>query len=207
MTMTQNPIGGAPAVATSEATIGKPRRRGIFKKILLVLALIISVFLIVVAMQPADFRVERKASMAAAPSRIFGEVNDFHRWPEWSPWAKLDPAMKSTYEGPAAGVGAVYAWVGNDEVGEGRMTITESRPDEFLRVRLEFIRPFAATNNAEFTLAPSADGTMVMWAMTGRKNFIMKAFCMFMDMDSMVGKDFEKGLAQMKALVETAPAK
>jgi len=170
--------------------------------ILIILAALIVIFIVVVALQPSDFRIERSATMAAPPEKVFGEVNDYHFWQAWSPWAKLDPNMEQTYEGPPAGTGAIYSWTGNKQVGEGRMTIMESRPGKRILINLEFLRPFRATNTAEFTFKPSGSDTEVTWAMIGKKNFVFKAFGLFMSMDKMVGKDFEKGLAQLKAIVE-----
>jgi uncharacterized protein YndB with AHSA1/START domain len=174
-------------------------------KILIGLAVVIVIFVIVVALQPSTFRVARSATIAAPPPTVFAQVDDFHKWEAWSPWAKLDPACKNTFEGPPAGTGAAFAWSGNDKVGEGRMTILESRPSELIRIKLEFMRPFACTNQAEFTFKPDAHGTQVNWSMSGDKNFMAKAFGLFCDMDKMVGGDFEKGLAQMKTVSE-APA-
>ena len=173
-------------------------------KILFALAVIVIVFVIVAALQPAKFRIERSATISAQPSVIFAQVNDLHRWQEFSPWAKLDPDMKLTYAGPTAGTGAAYSWAGNAKVGEGSMTITESRPDELVRFQLEFLKPFKASNVAEFTFKPEGNQTLVTWSMTGEKNFMFKAVGLFMNMDKMVGGDFEKGLASLKALAETA---
>ena len=167
-----------------------------------VLAAIVAVFVGVVAMQPADFRIIRSATMAATPAEIFPHVNDFHKWDAWSPWAKLDPSMKQTYEGPPVGTGAIYTWLGNAEVGEGRMTIIDSKTDELVKIKLEFIKPFAATNATEFTFKPEGENTLVTWSMDGDNTFMMKAFHLFMDMDKMIGADFEKGLAAMKGVVE-----
>ena len=175
------------------------------KKILLVLAAIVVVFLIIVATRPAEFRVMRSASMAAPPSAVFAQVNDFHKWESWNPWGKIDPAMKVTYEGPSAGKGAIYAWVGNNEVGEGRMTITESRPNDLILINLEFFKPMAGVSLTEFTFKPEGNQTVVTWTMTGKNNFIAKAMCMFMSMDKMIGDQFEKGLAAMKSIVEATP--
>jgi hypothetical protein len=172
--------------------------------VLIVLAVIVIVFIAIVAARPADFRIVRSAAMNAPATAIFGRVNDFHNWNAWSPWAKLDPAMKQTYEGSVAGTGAKYSWTGNNKVGEGRMTMTESRPNELIRINLEFLRPFKATNIAEFTFKPEGNQTAVTWSMSGRKSFLFKAFGLFMDMDKMVGGDFEKGLAAMKTEVEAA---
>jgi hypothetical protein len=173
--------------------------------ILLGIAAVILLFIGIVAMQPADFRITRKATMAAPPATVFAQVNDFHLWQEWSPWAKMDPAMKSTYGGAAAGTGANYSWVGNKQVGEGRMTILESNPNEFIRIQLEFLKPFKATNMAEFTFHPEGAHTAVTWSMLGKKGFLFKAFGLIMNMDKMVGNDFEKGLAAMKTIVEATP--
>jgi uncharacterized protein YndB with AHSA1/START domain len=164
---------------------------------------IVAIFAVVVTFQPTDFRVERTAQIAAPAPEVFAQVNDFRTWAKWSPFER-DPAMKKTFEGPAAGTGASYAWNGNNDVGEGRATIVDSRPNELVRIKLEFIRPFAATNTAEFTFKPASNGTAVTWSIAGERNFVSKAICMFMDMDKMVGGDFEKGLAQLSAAVKAA---
>lgn len=172
------------------------------KKILIGLAAIIVVFLVVVALQPTDFRITRSVAIAAPAETVFAQINDFHKWEGWSPWEKMDLTMKKTFEGPSEGVGAVYGWIGNDKVGEGRMTITESRPSELIAIKLEFMKPFAATNVTEFTLMSAGNQTEVKWSMVGKNNFMAKAFCLFMDMDKMVGGDFEKGLAALKSVAE-----
>lgn len=171
-------------------------------KIVIALALIIVVLVAVVAMQPSEFRVARSAAISAPPAAVFAHVNDFHNWEAWSPWAKLDPAMKKAYEGAQSGTGAAYAWNGSNEVGEGRTTITESRPNELVRIKLEFVRPFAATNDVEFSFKPQGGQTVVTWSMNGRNNFVGKAVGLVMDMDKMVGGQFEQGLAQLKSVVE-----
>ncbi len=173
--------------------------------ILLGLGGVIGVCLIVVALQPADFKVERSATMRAPAPAAFAQVNDLQNWRAWSPWEKVDPALKRQYEGPKAGIGAVYAWQGNNDVGEGRMTITESRPGELVRMKLEFFKPFAATNQTDFAFKPSGDSTTVTWTMTGRNNFMSKAIGLFVNMDKMVGGMFEQGLAQLKTVVERRP--
>jgi hypothetical protein len=172
------------------------------KKILLGLAIVLAVFLVVVAMQPSDYRVSRSATMAAPPSAIFPHVNELKKWEPWNPWGKLDPAMKLTYSGPEGGPGASYAWVGNSEVGEGKMTITESRTNELVGFKLEFFKPMAAVSLSEFTFKPEGEKTTVTWTMDGKNNFIGKAFCLFMNMDTMIGSSFEKGLADLKAIAE-----
>ena len=172
-------------------------------KVLIVVAVVIVLFLIIVATRPSEFQITRTATMNAPPEAVFAQVNDFHKWSAWSPWEHKDPAMKRTFEGPSAGIGAVYRWAGNKEVGEGSMTITESRPSDLIRIRLEFLKPFAATNTTEFTFKPQGEQTVVTWSMAGRNNFVAKAVHLFMDMDKMVGSDFEKGLAAMKTVVES----
>ena len=180
------------------------------KKILIAVAALVAVFVIgfvgVVAMQPSEFRIERSATMAAPADKVFAQVNDFHNWQSWSPWAKLDPAAKNSFEGPAAGEGAIFRWIGNDEVGEGSMTITESRPSDLIRLKLQFVKPMEDTADTEFTFKPDGDQTKVTWTMSGKNNFVGKAFCLFMNMDEMIGSKFEEGLASMKSVVEEVPA-
>ena len=174
-------------------------------KILIALVVIVVGLVAVIALQPARYRVSRSTTIAAPAPVVFAQVNDFHRWTAWSPWEKIDPAMKRTYEGPPAGVGASYTWVGSGEVGEGRMTIVESRPSDLIQVKLEFVKPFAGTSVAEFSFKPEGDRTLVTWSMTGDKNFIAKAIHLVMSMDRMIGDQFEKGLAAMKTVAEAAP--
>jgi hypothetical protein len=176
--------------------------------ILITLATIVVVaviaLVVIVALRPAEFRIARSAKISAPPPAVFSQVNDFHKWTGWSPWEKIDPALQRTYEGPAAGEGAIYAWKGNKNVGQGRMTILESRPSELIRIKLEFLKPFACTNTAEFTFQPEGNQTAVTWSMSGVNQFMGKAFGLFMNMDKMIGNDFEKGLASMKSLAEAA---
>ena len=186
--------------------------KSMFKKILIAIGVLIVVLVIVVAMQPADFRVTRSATINTPSGPVFERVNNFQKWYEWSPWEKLDPKLQRTYDGASEGEGAIYSWVGNKDVGEGRMTITESKSNALVRIKLEFIKPFAAVNTTEFTFTGDGHQTTVKWDMTGRNNFMSKAFCLFMSMDKMVGGDFEKGLSQLKTVAEgaaktnTAPA-
>ena len=126
---------------------------------------------VVVAVQPSEFHVARTATIAAPPAAVFAQVNDFHRWEAWSPWAKIDPAAENSYEGSSAGKGAGFRWSGNSDVGEGSMTIAESRPSELIRIKLDFVRPFAGTNDVEFTFKPVGDQTAVTWTMDGRRTF------------------------------------
>lgn len=175
--------------------------------ILISLAVIVVLFVVVVAMRPSEFRVARSARIAAPPEAAFAQVNDLHRWAAWSPWEKIDPALKRTFEGPAAGMGASYSWAGNNKVGQGRMTIIESHPGELVRIQLEFLKPFRATNTAEFTFKSEGSQTAVTWSMFGKNNFMGKALHVFMNMDKMIGGQFEKGLAQMKPVAEAAAEK
>jgi len=178
------------------------------KKILLygivVIVLIITVFCVVVAMQPAHYTVERSATINAPAPVVFAQVNDFHKWQAWSPWEKIDPNMKKEFSRAAAGNGAVYSWAGNNDVGEGRMTITDSRPSDLIKIKLEFVKPFTATNATDFIFTPQGNQTNVKWTMSGENNFVAKAFSMFMNMDKMIGTDFEKGLGQLKTVSEAA---
>jgi uncharacterized protein YndB with AHSA1/START domain len=177
------------------------------KKFLILVIVLLAIFVVAVAMQPADFSITRSATIAAPPSEVFALVNDFHKWEAWSPWAKLDPGMKQNFDGAPAGVGSVYSWSGNDKVGEGRMTILESQPNEHVGLKLDFIKPFAATNATDFTFKPNGAGTDVNWTMSGRNNLIAKAMGIFVSMDKMIGPDFEKGLAQMKSVAEAKAGK
>jgi uncharacterized protein YndB with AHSA1/START domain len=174
------------------------------RKVLVGLAALIVVLLVVIATRPGTYRVERSTRIAAPPDVVFGLVNDFHAWDRWSPWAKLDPSMKLEIGGTSsgAGTGATYHWVGNDKVGEGKMLITDSRPGQKVDIRLEFLKPMSQIAQTEFTFRPEASGTQVNWAMSGDNNFMGKAFSLFADMDAMIGKDFEKGLAGMRSAAE-----
>ena len=172
---------------------------------LISLAVLAVLFVIFVALRPNEFRVERHATMSAPPAVVFAQVNDFHLWEAWSPWAKLDPAVRNTFEGPSAGAGAIFRWAGNKNVGEGGMTITESRPGELIRIKLEFLKPFASTCTTEFTFKPEGNQTAVSWTMSGKNNFMSKAAGLFVNCEKMVGGQFEKGLAAMKSVVEAAP--
>jgi uncharacterized protein YndB with AHSA1/START domain len=172
---------------------------------IIALAAIVVVFGAVVAMQPSEFRVARSATIAAPAPIVFAQVNDFKKWRTWSPYDRLDPAMKKTYEGAPAGTGASYAWIGNSQAGEGRATITESRPNDLIRIKLDFVKPFDGTAFAEFAFKPEGERTTVEWSLSGRNSFLAKAVHLFMDMDKMVGGQFEDGLTQLKSVVEAAP--
>lgn len=172
------------------------------KKISMGLILVILVVLGLAMTQPDSFTVQRTATIKAPPAKVMGYLNDFHQWPAWSPWEKLDPNMKRSFEGAASGKGAVYSWVGNDEVGKGRMEIVEDNSPSKLGIKLDFIEPFASTNSCEFALQPQGDSTVVTWTMSGPSHFITKLMGVFVSMDKMIGKDFEKGLAQLKEVAE-----
>ncbi len=177
-----------------------------FIYILITLAAVLAVISILALRQPPEFRVERKMLLTAQPSAAYSLVNDFHQWRAWSPWEDADPSMRRVFEGPTAGIGAVYRWAGNRKVGEGSMRIIESRAAESVLIRLEFLKPFKATNTTVFTFKSEGDLTEVTWSMTGRNNFIAKVFHLFMNMDEMVGRDFEKGLTMMRLAMEKGPA-
>lgn len=176
------------------------------KKFLVGLVVVILVFVLIVALQPSAYTVERSTTIEAPAAEVYPIVNDFHKWQHWSPWAKLDPNSKITFSGEESGKGAIFAWDGNEDVGAGQMTITESQPHELVRIHLEFTRPFADQCTTQFALAPSDGGTELTWTMTGENNFVGKMFCLFMNLDEMVGKDYEKGLANIKSLVESSTA-
>jgi uncharacterized protein YndB with AHSA1/START domain len=163
-----------------------------------VLALL-GVFAGVVAMQPNRFTVQREATIPAPPQKVFVKVNNFRAWEEWSPWAKLDPNAKATFEGPEAGEGAIFRWSGNSDIGEGNMTIVESVPGEKVRIKLVFIRPMAGECENIFTFTPIPEGgTRITWTMTGENDFMGKAMCLFMSMDKVLGAEFEKGLNSLR---------
>jgi carbon monoxide dehydrogenase subunit G len=172
------------------------------KKIAIVVAVLIAALLAYAATQPDTFRVQRAASIKAPPEKIFAVLNDFQRWDAWSPWEKKDPAMKRTFSVVTTGKGAQYAWEGNREVGQGRMEISESVAPSKLAIKLDFLKPFEAHNTVEFTLEPKGEATNVTWAMQGDTPYVAKIVHVFLNMDKLVGKDFETGLANLKTLAE-----
>jgi hypothetical protein len=157
-----------------------------------------------ISMRPSHFRVERSALIGAPGDVVFPLIDDFHHWVQWSPFEKLDPKMTKTFEGPAAGPGAIYSWSGNSKAGAGRATILDSKANELVSIRLEMFKPFAATNQVTFKLAPAESLTRVSWIMEGRNNFMVKAMSLFMSMDAMLGKEFEEGLANMNKVARGA---
>jgi hypothetical protein len=174
------------------------------KKIQIAVALLILAFVVVVALQPSEFRVERTAAIAAPPAEVFPHVNDFHKWEAWSPWAKLDPNAKLAFDGPPEGTGTIMSWAGNDKVGEGKMTMTESAPNDLAKIKVDFVKPFEGSVDSAFGFKPEGDRTQVTWTMTGHHNFIEKAFCLVMSGTKMMADDMDKGLAQLKSVVEAA---
>jgi hypothetical protein len=197
------------------APAGAPDRTlgiAMFKRLLFGVSALIAASLVVVWLQPDDYRLTRQTTIAASAAEIFPYVNDLRRWDDWSPWAKLDLNAKVSFEGPPAGPGAMFHWSGNDKVGAGTMTITDSKANERVRTRADFMKPFEGTSDSEFIFSSrgiqnqgnQTEGklTNVIWTMTGRHNFIGKAICLVMSMEATLGPDFEKGLMQLKQVAE-----
>lgn len=174
------------------------------KIILIALAALVVVFLIIAALQPGEFRVSRSVAVSAPAAVAYAQVSDLRKWQEVSPYVKLDPAASYVFDGPQAGPGASLHWIGNSKIGEGRMTIAEVQPDQSVRMNLEFVKPFASTCVAEFTFKPEGDQTVVTWNMIGPKNFVSKAVGLVMNMDKMIGGQFEEGLANLKRVSEAS---
>jgi len=172
------------------------------RKIVIVIVVLLAGILLFAATRPNAFHVERSIAIKAPPDRIFALINDFQRWSAWSPWEKMDPAMKRTFGGAPSGKGATYAWEGNSKVGEGRMEIIDSSPPSKITVKLDFVKPLEGHNTAEFTLVPAGDTTNLTWVMNGPSPYIAKVMGVFVSMDKMIGKDFETGLANLKAAAE-----
>jgi uncharacterized protein YndB with AHSA1/START domain len=173
-----------------------------FKTILAIVLVLVIAILLYATTRPSTLVIARSTVIQAPPEKIFPLINDFHQWSVWSPWEKLDPAMQKTYSGPDSGKGAGYAWQGNKKVGEGTMEITDSAPPERVTIKLEFIKPFAGHDVTEFTLVPNGDTTTVKWTMLGPNNYVAKLMGLFVNMDKMIGGDFETGLANLKAASE-----
>ena len=172
------------------------------KTIVIAIVVVIAGILGYATTRPDTFSVQRTTTVHAPADKVFALVNDFHRWGEWSPWEKLDPEMKRTFSGTAAGPGSVYEWTGNSKVGAGRMEILQAAPAAKVDIKLDFIKPFEGHNITEFTLAPQGENTQVVWVMHGPAPFVSKLMGVFVSMDSMIGKDFETGLANMKSAAE-----
>jgi uncharacterized protein YndB with AHSA1/START domain len=170
--------------------------------IAVVVLVIIGIILAIAAAKPNNFAVQRSTRIDAPPARIYPHIADFHRWAEWSPFERMDPAMKKTYSGAASGPGSAYEWEGNSKVGQGRMEITEASPPDTVTVKLDFLKPFEAHNMAKFTLVPVGSSTDVTWRMFGPSPFVTKVMGVFFNMEKMVGKDFERGLSSLKSVAE-----
>lgn len=175
------------------------------KKLLLGLVAVIAIILVVASFQSDDMSVTRSATIHSPPDAVFKVVNDFRQWDAWSPWSKLDPQMKKTLEGPPEGVGAVYKWSGNNEVGEGSTKLIESKPNEMIGMKLEFVRPFAGSADVKFTFDPEGEATKVTWNMQSKKPFIGKVMGLFMDCEKMCGDQFSEGLDNLAKVVTAAP--
>jgi hypothetical protein len=175
-----------------------------WKKILLGVLVLLLGFLGFAASRPDTYRVERSATIEAPAVAVFEQIDDLRAWPAWSPWDKLDPGMEKAYSGPPRGVGSSYSWKGNEKVGEGKLAITESEAPTRVACRLEFIKPFSSVAQTEFRLVPAGTFTTVTWSMQGQNNLMGKVFGLFMDMDSAIGADFEKGLASLKQVAEAS---
>jgi len=177
------------------------------KKVFVGVILVFGGVLAFAAFQPAEYRVERSAEIAATPAVVYDQIDDFESWKAWSPWEKLDPDMKKTFSGPKTGVDASYAWQGNQEVGKGEMKVVQAEPPSSLMMELHFIEPFEATSEVGFVLKPvGADKTQVTWSMAGHNNFVARIFGLFMDMEGMIGADYEKGLAALSTVSVAAQA-
>jgi ribosome-associated toxin RatA of RatAB toxin-antitoxin module len=173
--------------------------------LLFVLALV-SALISYISLRPDSFRIARSALVDAPPETIYPLINDFHDWERWSPWARLDPDQTTTYDGSPLGAGAIMSWTGNNKVGSGKMKIMESSQNERIRIKIQFIKPMKAINDVQFELKPVGETkTEVVWTMSGRNDFIAKAFHAFMNVDKMVGGQFEQGLANLRAIAEAAP--
>lgn len=179
------------------------------KKILLGVTILLVGLLAFAATRPDTYRVERSSTIPVSADIVYAQLDDMHAWSRWSPWDKLDPAMKKEYGGPPRGVGAYYTWKGNEEVGQGKMTIVRSEPPRAIAYKLEFIEPFESEADTEIQLVPQGEGVKVVWSISGRNDFVSKLFGLFMDMDAMIGADFEKGLVALAEVsrAEAAAAK
>ena len=172
------------------------------KKIGLGVVAAVVVLVIVIMLQPSEFKIERSATFAASDSAVYTQINDFRLWDNWSPWAKIDPNMTVTYDGPVLGTGSQYMWNGNEEAGSGKMMIIGSIPNKYIEIQLDFYEPMASTNTLIFTIEGDSTQASVTWSMTGTNGFMAKAYDLFVGIDKVVGADFEKGFASLKQIVE-----
>ena len=177
-----------------------------FTTAVVILVIVVAALLIAAAMRPDTFRVERRASIAAPPEKIFALVNDYRQWPAWSPYEKMDPAMKKSFSGPASGKGAVYEWEGNAKAGKGRIEIVDAAPPNKISMKLDMLKPMEGHNSVDFVFTPKGGATDVSWTMQGKSPFIGKLFGLVFNMDKMVGGQFDEGLAKLKALSEAQSA-
>jgi hypothetical protein len=169
----------------------------------LAVAVLVGIVLVAAATRPNEFRVQRSASIKATPEKVFPHINDLHAFNTWNPFNKKDPNIKGSYSGAASGTGSAYAFEGNKDVGRGRIEITDSRPASEVRMSLHMLAPMEGRNVVEFTLRPKDDSTNVTWAIHGPMPYISKVLSLFCDMDAMIGKEFENGLADLKSMVES----
>ena len=186
-----------------------PPRRGwkILKSLLALFVVASATIALLMTIQPDIFHVERTAAVDASPHVVHAIINDLHQWDRWSPYDKLDPNMKKSHSGPETGTGSIYSWEGNDQVGAGKLTIVDSRPDEAVMMKLEFTRPFECSSDVKFTVIPTDKGSSVSWSMDGKNTFFCRFFSLFMNMDRMIGNDFEVGLANLNKIANETPAK
>lgn len=189
---------------TTEAEQAPKKRTPVMRMVLAGLAVLAILLLIAVALQPEDMRIERSTTIAAAPATVFPHLNELRKWDAWSPWAKIDPNVKMAYDGPPEGIGAISSWAGNSQVGEGRMTIVESQPNQSVKLRLDFIRPIGSTSTAEFVLVPAENRTQVTWKMDGPRPLMTKFVGLFMDIDKLLAEQFDDGLAKLKVVCESS---
>jgi hypothetical protein len=178
-----------------------------FRALGLLIAAAIAGLLAWVGLQPDTYRVERSAVINAAPAQVYGQVYDFAKWQAWSPWMDYDPNAKVTFEGPTSGPGAIMRWAGNDKVGRGAMALTEARPNEALKIRLDFVEPMEGTSDVAFAFQPEGQGAKVTWSIDGKQGFFERLICTIMgiDLEQMIGGDYERGLAKLKTVAEAAP--
>jgi hypothetical protein len=180
----------------------KMKNRPMLRILIIAIPAILVILFVIVSLQPSNYRVSRSLSIGATPETVFPHLNELKKWAAWNPWGKADPNIKRTFGGPEAGVGSICSWIGNSQVGEGRATIVASRPVESIKIKMEWVKPMPGISEDEFTFTPQGNQTQVTWTMSGHKNFMMKAFCLFRSMDQMVGGKFEQGLADLKTTVE-----
>jgi len=174
------------------------------KKVLLVVGAILVAILVLAAFQPTDYKVTRMETIAATHAEVFPQVNNFQAWTQWSPWEKLDTNLQKSFEGPQEGEGAIYTWKGDHNVGVGKMAIAKSQTPEKVVINMTFIEPMPGDALVEFDFKPVEAGTLVTWSISGKNNYLSRIMCLFMNMDKMIGSNFEKGLANLKSLVEAS---